>query len=55
MVNRFSLTDEQKINLSKRLPRGFVLLKKGDFPSENGPFKGEIEYVPVKRDPKIAS
>jgi hypothetical protein len=50
----FILTDEQKNNINKRLPRGFTLLKRIEI-SKHLPFHGDIEYVPNKRELRVAS
>lgn len=52
--NLFQLTDEQKNNINKRLPRGFALVKLVELP-KNSRFLGEIDYLPQKRPIRVAS
>jgi hypothetical protein len=53
-TNLYHLTDEQRNNINKRLPRGFCLVKTSELPRCTQ-FKGEVEYIPTKREPRVAS
>ena len=52
--NLFNLTEEQKNNINRRIPRGFSLQKINNLQLSET-FSGDIEYVPLKREPRVAS